>query len=75
MVDELHSAQDFQEIGEWIAGAPRYFLQAYKDSGDILATATSSGADYHAPSNEVMRDYLALVQERIPSAQVRGVDL
>lgn len=36
VVRELHSAEDFQKIGPWIAGAPLYFLQNFSDSGSVL---------------------------------------
>ena len=35
-VKTLHSIDDFEAIGRWIAGAPRYFIQSYKDEGEII---------------------------------------
>ncbi len=68
VVEELHEPADFAEIGEWIAGAPRYFLQMFKDSGDILGKGMS------APSEEKMRACLAAVLPYVPGAALRGVN-
>ncbi len=32
----LHTAEDLAEIGRWLRGAERYFLQNFEDSGDVL---------------------------------------
>ena len=32
----LYTETDFVAIGEWLAGAKRYFLQRFVDSGDVL---------------------------------------
>lgn len=36
VVAEFHEPEDFEQIGRLIAGAPRYFLQAFEDSGALL---------------------------------------
>lgn len=36
LVKELHTFEDMDRIGEMIKGAKRYFLQNFKDSGDVL---------------------------------------
>ena len=41
VVKELHNKADFGEIGQWLKGAKRYFLQSFKDSGDILSPGLS----------------------------------
>ena len=68
VVDELHEPEDFAAIGRWIAGAPRYFLQKFTDSGDLIGEGLS------APSNEKLRACLAAVAPYVPSASLRGVD-
>lgn len=68
VVKELHTDADFEEIGEFIKGAPRYFLQCFKDSGDIIADGMS------APSESDMRRYLSIVKRHIPQAKLRGID-
>ncbi|MCM1542724.1 MAG: anaerobic ribonucleoside-triphosphate reductase activating protein [Blautia sp.] len=36
VVKGIHTAGEFEEIGKWLAGSSVYYLQAYRDSGDIL---------------------------------------
>lgn len=36
VVKELHTREDLLKIAEWIQGCPRYFLQQYRDSENIL---------------------------------------
>lgn len=38
---ELHTPQDIGAIAKWIAGAKRYYLQNFKDSGDLVGTGNS----------------------------------
>lgn len=66
-VRELHSAEDFRDIGKWIAGTPRYYIQQFKDSGNLLEDGWTS------PSEEEMHDYLHSVQQFIPNAELRGL--
>ena len=68
VVKELHEDGDFEEIGEFIKGAPRYFLQRFTDSGDIIADGMS------APSESDMRRYLSIIKKHIPTAKLRGID-
>ncbi|MGF7144404.1 pyruvate formate lyase activating enzyme [Anaerotaenia torta] len=68
VVKELHTAQDMLEIGRWLSGARAYFLQAYKDSGDILSPGLSS------PSAETLKEYVRLLVPFIPAVSLRGVD-
>ncbi len=68
VVKELHTAQDMLSIGRWLAGAKAYYLQAYKDSGDILSPGLSS------PSAEVLKEYAQLLTPFIPTVHLRGVD-
>ena len=68
VVDELHSAADFEAIGEWIAGARRYFLQAFTDR------ETVPFGNLHAAPREKMQEYLAVARKYVADAQLRGVD-
>ena len=67
-VKGLHSPADFREIGRWLAGTERYFIQSYADSGDILAPGME------AFSREELEELLAAVRPYIPGALLRGVD-
>ena len=66
LVRELHTAQDIVEIGEWLSGDENYFLQTFKDSGDVIS-AGFSGYD-----EKETRDLLNTLKVYIPNAQIRG---
>ena len=66
LVRELHTEKEIIGIGEWIRGGERYFLQTFKDSGDLLSEGFS-GYD----ENET-RDLLNLLVPYLPNAKIRG---
>ena len=66
-VAELHEPEDFRDIGRWIAGAPRYYIQQFQDSGNILEQG------YSAPGKEKMETYLQAAREFLPTAELRGI--
>ena len=69
VVRELHELSDFDDIGKWISGAPRYFLQQFKDSGDLIDKQTP----FSAYNKEEMEALLEVVKKYIPTAELRGV--
>ena len=69
VVDELHTAQDIDAIGRWIAGARRWFLQPFVDR------ETVPFGNFHAPSREALRGYLDVARRHVPDSGLRGVDL
>lgn len=68
VVRELHTIDDFHEIGSWIKGADKYFLQQFKDSSDLLVKGQFSAYD-----QTEMEELLKVVQKYIPNAQLRGI--
>ena len=64
----IHTAADFAAIGDWIAGAERYFLQGFVDSGSLI------GGGFEAFTPEEMKQFLTIAQQKIPQAQLRGID-
>ena len=66
LVAGLHTPADMEEIGRRIAGAERYFLQTFRDSGDLVGDCL--GALSSAESEQL----LALVRAYVPNAQIRG---
>ncbi len=62
----LHTAEDMASIGRWIAGAPRYFLQNYVDSPDVLRPGLQpvDAAGMAALANAV--------RPFVPSVAIRG---
>ena len=68
VVDELHEKADFEAIGAWIAGARRYFLQAFTDRDSVPF------ANLHAPSVERLKAYAAVAARFVPETKLRGVE-
>ena len=65
---ELHSPADFTEIGKWIAGAKRYFIQAYKNSGDLV------GDELTPMTKEEYTECLRAVEPYVRFVKIRGID-
>lgn len=66
VVREFHDGESFRAIGEWLAGAKRYFLQPFVDRDTVLRSGL------HPWDGKTMERFLALVQSDIPSARLRG---
>jgi len=66
-VAQLHTEEDFREIGKWLSGCTNYFIQQFTDSGDILAPGMTQ------PTEEMMHKFLQAAREHVPSASLRGV--
>ncbi len=45
VVKELHTMDDLLSIGEMIHGAEQYYLQSFKDSGDLIGKGMSSWSE------------------------------
>ena len=67
VVKELHTEEDILKITEWIKGAPKYFLQGFVDSGDIIKDGFSGY------SQNSMENMLKVAKTNIPNTELRGV--
>ena len=68
VVRQLHTAEDMRRIGKWIQGAQEYYLQGFKDSGDIIEDGFS------AFSKDEMESLMAEVRPFVASVQLRGIE-
>ena len=68
VIDEFHEARDFEEIGAWISGAERYFLQAFADR-DAVPDRTLSAPD---PSD--LRAFRDIAAAYVKHVEIRGVE-
>lgn len=66
VVDELHTAKDIKAIGEWINGAEMYYLQPFTDRDTVPFEG------FHAPSPEILKEYIEIVRPYVKHAAVRG---
>lgn len=69
VVRELHDTDSIRQIGLWLAGEERFFLQKFVDSGNTIADGL------HACSDKEMLELLHVARQYLPQAQLRGVDL
>ena len=65
-VKGIHTLSDFEAIGRWLAGEKRYFIQGFRDSGNLLGTGCT------AFSEVALSAILSAVQKYIPEAALRG---
>ncbi len=66
LVRGLHTPESIREIGARLAGQERFFLQTFKDSGDLICAGLSG----FTPRETA--DLLAILLEYVPNAQIRG---
>ena len=66
LVKELHTPDDMESIGEMIKGAKRYFLQNFKDSGDVLCE------NMNPLSEDELEQMKKIAQKYIPETAIRG---
>ncbi|MDO5331049.1 MAG: anaerobic ribonucleoside-triphosphate reductase activating protein [Bacillota bacterium] len=73
IVNPLHKEEDIEEMAKAIGNVQHYFLQSFKDSGDVLS---GSGEDcrFSAYEKPILEKYLEIAKRYIPNTQLRGVD-
>ena len=62
----MHTPQDIVEIGKWIQGAQKYFIQPYRDSDLVIDRSCERHSD------EELGALLAAAREYVPAAELRG---
>lgn len=67
VVSQLHEEEDFVNIGEWIKGGEKYYLQKFKDSENVPY------GNLTAPSDSEMERFLSVIQRFVPNAALRGI--
>ena len=65
VVRELHRVEDIRAIGEWLSGDEKFYLQGFKDSGDLIGEGLS------AYSDEEMEKLGEELRRFVPKAKVR----
>ena len=66
VVRHFHTEEEFERIGKWISGAEKYYLQKFKNSGDLI------NSHMQGCTNEEMEKFLQIAKKYVPSTQVRG---
>ncbi len=66
LVRGLHTVDSIRDMGKRVAGAERFFLQTFKDSGDLIC----EGLGAFSPAETA--ELLQALREYVPNAQTRG---
>lgn len=67
VVREFHDADAIRSLAEWIEGAPRYYLQTFADSGDLIASEP-----LHPVPRAEMEEMAKIARSYIPEVKIRG---
>ena len=67
VVRELHTVDDIRDIARSISGASQYYLQCFKDSGDLI------GQNYSAHTEDTMRSMLEAIRPFVGKCALRGI--
>ena len=64
---ELHDDASFVQLGDWLMGAKRYFIQCFEPRETVLQ------AGLHAPSEMQLHRWAELVRPKIHAVKIRGI--
>ena len=65
LMREMHGEEEMRAIGRWLLGDEKFFLQTYRDEGDLLV----GGFTPH--SEEEKKTLVNILREYIPNAKLR----
>lgn len=68
LVKGIHKPEEMHEIGRLIEGAEEYYLQAFKDSGELL-----NAEGLKSFSEAEMREFLDIAKKYVNTASLRGI--
>lgn len=67
IVEEFHTLQDIQKIGEWLQGCDAYYLQGFVDSERVIQKGL------HAYPKETMEAFKTALKSYIDKVEIRGL--
>ena len=65
LMKELHSVEDMRAIGQWLAGGEKFFLQTYREEGDLIVGGFTPFTAHET------KELLEVLREYIPNAEIR----
>lgn len=80
VVKGIHTVEEFENIGKWIAGCPAYYLQSYEENANCLyrmvQTAENAGkyAAFGAFSGEELEQMAELAGKYVEKVTLRGME-
>ena len=66
LIKEFHDIENIVNIGKWLKGANKYFLQKFKNSDSCIESYLSAVED------KIANEYVDILKEYIPHTQLRG---
>ena len=72
VVKGIHTVEEFEEIGKWLAGSRAYYLQGYRESENVLGIR--NGAVMTAFSKPELEQMATLAGRYIEKVELRGVE-
>ena len=67
VIQEYHTRESFEEIGRWIRGAEKYFLQSFVDSGELI------GDEINGCEKAEMQAFAEVIRPYVSNVELRGV--
>lgn len=80
VVKGIHTIEEFEEIGKWIAGSRAYYLQSFRESENMLVTSLTGLVKATAQpilsafTKQEMEQMAALAGRYIDKVELRGVE-
>lgn len=71
VVKGIHEIDDFIDIGRWIKGPYKYYLQNYKESEDVLAFKIKEKEKLQSFSKEELGKILEIFKKNLPNTEIR----
>lgn len=65
LMRELHTPADIESIGRWLSGGEKFFLQTYRDEGDLLV------GGFTPFTRAETEELLTVLKKYIPNAEIR----
>ncbi len=69
IVKELHTYEDILQIGQWLSGSRRYFLQSYMESDKQIQ------GGLHAHEIHTLKEFRVALEPYFDTVTIRGVDV
>lgn len=71
VVKGIHTIEEFEEIGKWLAGSRAYYLQGFRENENVLAAGEMAMGTF---SGQEMQQMAALALKYIEKVELRGVE-
>lgn len=68
VVKGIHTEADIEDIGRWLSGCRAYYLQAYRDDGNVLQPG------FETFSSEEMYSFAEIARKYIDNVSLRGIE-